>query len=124
MNYSCGYWANAKNLEEAQLHKMELIAKKLKLKPGMRVLDLGCGWGGLCKYLAEKHGVTCVGVTVSAEGVKYANAHKGNLPISFRLMDYRDVDEVFDRVVSIGMFEHVGRSNYRTFYKEIANLPI
>lgn len=83
----------------------------------MRVLDIGCGWGGLCKYLAERHGVECVGITVSAEGVKYAKEKTKGLPVQFRLVDYRDLDEKFDRVVSVGMFEHVGRSNYRTFFE-------
>ncbi|XP_021950148.2 cyclopropane-fatty-acyl-phospholipid synthase [Folsomia candida] len=119
MTYSCGYWANATTLAEAQVDKMELIAQKLKLKPGMRVLDIGCGWGGLCKYLAEKHGVKCVGISISEEGVKYANLDINGLPVEFRLMDYRDINETFDRVVSVGMMEHVGKHNYRTFFKVV-----
>jgi cyclopropane-fatty-acyl-phospholipid synthase len=105
MTYSCGYWANAKNLGEAQVNKMELIAQKLKLKKGMRVLDIGCGWGGLCNYLAKNHGVECVGITISEEGVKYAKEKGKGLDVDFRLMDYRDLNEEFDRVVSVGMFE-------------------
>jgi cyclopropane-fatty-acyl-phospholipid synthase len=117
MQYSCGYWAKADNLNDAQVNKMELIAQKLNLKPGMRVLDIGCGWGGLCKYLAQKHGVECVGITVSKEGVKYGETLCEGLPVDLRLMDYRDLDEEFDRVVSVGMFEHVGSNNYRTFFE-------
>ena len=115
MNYSCGYWKNAKNLDEAQQHKMELIGKKLKLEKGMRVLDIGCGWGGLCKYLAETYGVSVVGVTVGGEGAKIARERCAGLPIDIRVQDYRSVNEKFDRIVSVGMFEHVGKRNYRTF---------
>ena len=104
MNYSCGYWRNAKTLNEAQINKMELIAQKLKLKPGMRVLDIGCGWGGLCKYLAEKYQVQVVGCTVSVEGAKLAQQRCENLPVDIRVIDYRDLDEKFDRIVSVGMF--------------------
>jgi len=118
MQYTCGYWAKADNLNDAQLHKMELIAKKLDLKPGMRVLDVGCGWGTLCKYLAENYGVRCVGITVSKEGVKYAEEKcKGLTTTEFRVQDYRDVNEKFDRIVSVGMFEHVGSHNFRTYFE-------
>jgi cyclopropane-fatty-acyl-phospholipid synthase len=109
MTYSCGYWAKATTLDQAQLDKMELIAQKLQLKPGMTVLDIGCGWGGLCKYLAKHHGVKCVGITISEQGVKYAKANADGLSVEYRLMDYRDLNETFDRVVSVGMFEHVGK---------------
>ena len=117
MNYSCGYWKDARDLNEAQLHKMELIGRKLKLEPGMRVLDIGCGWGGLCKFLAEKYDVQVVGITVSEEGAKIAQERCEGLPIDIRLQDYRDLNEKFDRIVSVGMFEHVGRRNYRTFFQ-------
>ena len=118
MNYTCGYWKNAKNLKEAQLQKMELIARKLKLEKGMKVLDLGCGWGGLCKYLAESYGVSVVGVTVSDDGVKYAKNMCAHLPqVDIRLQDYRCMNEAekFDRIVAVGLFEHVGHRNYKTF---------
>ena len=117
MNYSCGFWRDAKNLTEAQQHKMALIGRKLKLQPGMRVLDIGCGWGGLCKYLAETYQVNVVGITVSKEGAKLAQERCAKLPVEIRVQDYRDVDEKFDRIVSVGMFEHVGRQNYRTFFE-------
>lgn len=119
MNYSCGYWKDAKNLAEAQQNKMKLIGEKLKLKRGMKVLDIGCGWGGLCKYLAENYGVSVVGCTISVEQAKIARKVCANLPVEIRLVDYRDLDEKFDRVVSVGMFEHVGTSNYKTFFKVV-----
>jgi cyclopropane-fatty-acyl-phospholipid synthase len=120
MQYTCGYWARADNLNDAQLHKMELIAQKLKLKPGMKVLDIGCGWGLLCKYLAENYGVQCVGVSIGKEGIKYGQEKCKELPVDLRLMDYRDVNETFDRIVSVGMFEHVGVQNYTTYF-EVCN---
>ena len=113
--YSCAYWKNADSLEAAQIGKLDLIARKLKLKPGMRVLDIGCGWGGAAKYMAEHHGVEVVGVTVSTEQAKVARARCANLPVEIRLQDYREVTERFDRIYSIGMFEHVGTKNYRTY---------
>ncbi|XP_037030672.1 cyclopropane-fatty-acyl-phospholipid synthase-like [Bradysia coprophila] len=117
MIYSCAYWKDAKNLDEAQLHKMDLICRKLKLKPGMRVLDLGCGWGGLCKFLAEKYNVEVVGVTNSKEGAEDARVRCKGLKVEIRVHDYREVNEVFDRIVIVGFFEHVGRKNYRSFFK-------
>lgn len=102
MNYSCGYWKTAKTLAEAQTDKMDLIANKLMLKPGMKVLDIGCGWGGLCKHLAENYGVSMVGITVSEEGAKFARDRCSKLPVDIRLMDYRDLNEEFDRIVSVG----------------------
>ncbi len=86
----------------------------------MKVLDIGCGWGGLCKYLAENYGVSIVGCTISVEQAKIARERCANLPVEIRLQDYRDLNEEFDRIVSVGMFEHVGTSNYKTFFK-VAN---
>ncbi|CAG0892892.1 unnamed protein product [Cyprideis torosa] len=120
MNYSCAYWRNAKDLEQAQLHKMDLIARKLKLKPGMRVLDIGCGWGTMAKYLAENYGVTVVGYNISKEQVEYARRINHGLPVEIRMEDYRNANEKFDRVYSIGFFEHVGTKNHRTYF-EVAN---
>ena len=99
---------------------MELIAQKLKLKPGMKVLDIGCGWGGLCKYLAEKYQVRVVGVTISKEQKELAQANCKGLSVDIQLIDYRELNEKFDRVVSVGMFEHVGTANYKTFFKSVA----
>lgn len=115
MTYTCGYWKDANNLEEAQVAKLDLICRKLGLQPGMRFLDIGCGWGSLMAYAAEHYGVEAVGVTISKEQADWANANYPHLSLDFRLMDYRDVDEKFDRIASVGMFEHVGYKNYRTF---------
>jgi len=117
MNYSCGYWKTAKNLTQAQIDKMDLIGRKLMLKPGMTVLDIGCGWGGLCKYLAEQYRVKVVGITISKEGAKLAIERCKGLPVDIRLIDYRDLNEKFDRIVSVGMFEHVGPNNYDSFFE-------
>jgi cyclopropane-fatty-acyl-phospholipid synthase len=115
MNYSCAYWRKARNLDEAQESKMDLICRKLQLQPGMRVLDIGCGWGGLAAYMAQKYQVTVVGITVSNQQQDLASRRCQGLPVDIRLMDYRDLNETFDRIVSVGMFEHVGAGRYRTF---------
>jgi cyclopropane-fatty-acyl-phospholipid synthase len=115
LQYSCAYFRDADDLAQAQRRKMDLICRKLGLQPGMRMLDIGCGWGGLAKYAAERHGCTVVGVTISREQQTYAAAACRGLPIEIRLQDYRDVTGVFDRVVSVGMMEHVGYKNYRAF---------
>lgn len=120
MTYTCGYWKDANTLEEAQNAKLDLICRKLDLKPGMRVLDIGCGWGSFMSYAAEHYGVECVGVTISKEQCEWARNRYSHLPVEFRLQDYRDVNEQFDSIVSVGMFEHVGRKNHRT-YMETAN---
>ena len=115
LTYSCGYWRDAETLEEAQTAKLDLICRKLGLKPGMRLLDIGCGWGSLVSYAAQNYGVECVGVTVSKEQSAYIEAHYSDLPITVHLRDYRCLDQPFDRIASVGMFEHVGRKNHRTF---------
>jgi cyclopropane-fatty-acyl-phospholipid synthase len=120
MNYSCAYWKDADSLDKAQEDKLELICRKIYLKPGMRVLDIGCGWGAFGKYAAEKFNVEVVGITVSKEQVELGRKLCIDLPVEIRLMDYRDVNEQYDRIVSVGMIEHVGYKNYRTFF-EIAN---
>jgi cyclopropane-fatty-acyl-phospholipid synthase len=115
MVYSCGYWQHAITLDEAQEAKLDLVCRKLDLQAGMKVLDIGCGWGGFAKYAAEKYNVEVVGITVSAEQFKVAKRMCEGLPVKIRLQDYRDLEQRFDRIVSIGMFEHVGAKNYRTF---------
>lgn len=120
MVYTCGYWKDAKSLDKAQEDKLDLVCKKIGLKPGMTVLDIGCGWGSFLKFAAKKYKVKGVGVTVSAEQVKLGKELCKGLPVEFRLQDYREVDEKFDRIVSLGMFEHVGYKNYRT-YMEVAS---
>ncbi len=115
--YSCGYWKNASTLDEAQEAKLDLVCRKLYLAPGMRVLDVGCGWGGTARFAAERYGVEVVGITVSEEQARYARDMCRGLPVEIRLQDYRDVQGSFDRVLSLGMFEHVGCKNYRTYMR-------
>ncbi|RLC07293.1 MAG: cyclopropane fatty acyl phospholipid synthase [Deltaproteobacteria bacterium] len=119
MNYSCGYWEKATTLDHAQEGKLDLICQKLLLKPGMTVLDIGCGWGGFAKWAAEKYDVKVLGITVSREQVKFAKEYCKELNVRIELRDYRDLKEKFDRIVSIGMFEHVGSKNYKTFMKVV-----
>jgi cyclopropane-fatty-acyl-phospholipid synthase len=121
MNYSCAYWKNAETLEQAQENKLDLICRKLNLQPGMKVLDIGCGWGAFGKFAAEKYQVKVVGITVSKEQVKLGQKLSKGLPVEFRLMDYRALDGKFDRIVSVGMIEHVGYKNYNTFFKTASN---
>ncbi|MGY6029782.1 cyclopropane fatty acyl phospholipid synthase [Phytobacter sp. AG2a] len=116
MQYSCAYWKEAQGLEEAQIAKLTLICEKLQLQPGMRVLDIGCGWGGLAQFMAQRYGVSVVGVTISAEQQKMAQERCAGLDVDIRLQDYRDLNEQFDRIVSVGMFEHVGPKNYATYF--------
>ncbi len=117
MIYSCGYWKNAATLDEAQEAKLDMVCRKLHLRPGLRVLDIGCGWGGMAKFAAERYQVKVVGVTVSEEQARLATASCQGLPVEFRLQDYRQLNEPFDRILSLGMFEHVGKKNYRTFMR-------
>jgi cyclopropane-fatty-acyl-phospholipid synthase len=116
MVYSCGYWAKAKTLNEAQEAKLDLICRKVGLKKGDHILDIGCGWGSFAKFAAEKYGVSVVGVTVSKEQAVLARERCKGLPIEIRVQDYRDLDEKFDHIISIGMFEHVGVKNYETYF--------
>lgn len=117
--YTCGYWKDAKTLDEAQEAKLDLVCRKLNLQKGQRVLDIGCGWGSFLKFAAEKYGIIGVGVTVAKEQVQLAQELCAGLPIEIRLQDYRDLNEQFDHIVSLGMFEHVGEKNYAT-YMEVA----
>lgn len=121
MVYTCGYWKNAKTLEEAQDAKLELVCKKAGLKPGMKVLDLGCGWGGFAIYAAEKYGCQVLGVTIAKEQQRHgqAAADKAKLPVEIRLCDYREATGTYDAVVSIGMMEHVGWKNHRTLMEVV-----
>ncbi len=119
MIYSCGYWKDAASLQEAQEAKLDLVCRKLGLQPGMSVLDIGCGWGGTAKFAAERYGVDVVGITISKEQAKLAEDTCRGFPVEIRLQDYREVDETFDRILSIGMFEHVGTKNYRTYMRVV-----
>ena len=120
MIYSCGYWESAKTLEDAQRAKLELIFKKLELRAGQRVLDIGCGWGGALQLAASEYGIEGVGVTVSHEQAEYARRMCEGLPVAILLKDYRDLQTTFDRIFSIGMFEHVGAKNYRTYMETVS----
>ncbi len=117
LTYTCAYWDKAETLDEAQEAKLDLVARKINLKEGMKLLDIGCGWGSFARYAAEKYGAEVVGITVSKEQVKLAKELCKGLPVDIRLQDYRDVDGKFDHIVSLGMIEHVGQKNYRTFMK-------
>ncbi|MFT2011164.1 cyclopropane fatty acyl phospholipid synthase [Pontibacter sp. 13R65] len=120
MVYSCGYWKEATSLDEAQEHKLDLVCRKIGLKPGQRVLDIGCGWGSFARFAAERYGAEVVGVTVSKRQLELGRELCKGLPVELRLQDYRDVQEQFDHVVSIGMAEHVGYRNYRTYMQTAA----
>lgn len=119
MVYSCAYWRNAETLDEAQEHKLDLVCRKLNLQAGQRVLDIGCGWGGFARYAAECYGVSVVGINLSHDQRRIAKEACKRLPVDIRFQDYRCLERrrEFDRIVSIGMFEHVGYQNYRNFMK-------
>lgn len=120
MTYTCGYWPEGvNNLDEAQTAKLDLVCKKIGLKSGDRVLDIGCGCGSFAKLAAESYGAQVVGLTVSKNQVQYAKDNYKDLSIDIRFQDYRDINEKFDHVVSLGMFEHVGVKNYRTYMKVV-----
>jgi cyclopropane-fatty-acyl-phospholipid synthase len=120
LNYTSAYWKDAENLDQAQEAKLDLVCKKINLKPGMTVLELGCGWGSFAKYAAEKYGAQVVAVNISREQVRLARELCRGLPVELRLQDYRTVDGEYDAVISIGILEHVGYKNYRT-YMEVVN---
>ncbi len=122
MIYSGAYWRDADDLNQAQTNKLDLICRKLAMEPGMRVLDVGCGWGGTAKFAAEHYGVEVVGVTVSRDQTTRAREICRSLPVQIHFKDYRAIDGKFDRILSVGMFEHVGVKNYRTYMKTIARL--
>ena len=117
--YSCGYFKNTNSLDKAQEQKLDLICKKLKLKPDMTVLEIGCGWGSFAKFAAEKYKVKVVGLTVSIEQAKLAKEYCKGLDVEIKVQDYREEKGKYDRVLSIGMFEHVGYKNYREYFKLI-----
>lgn len=121
LSYSCGYWADGGTLEQAQRAKLELICRKLQLQPGMTLLDIGCGWGGLMRHAAEQYGAICIGLTISREQAEWASRQLQGLPARVELVDYREFRPAgaqrFDRLVSVGMFEHVGPKNYRSYFE-------
>jgi cyclopropane-fatty-acyl-phospholipid synthase len=119
MVYTCAYWKNATTLDDAQEQKLDLTCRKLNLKPGDHVLDIGCGWGSFAKFAAENYGAKVTGVTVSAEQAQLGREQCKDLPVDIKLMDYRQLEGKFDHIVSLGMFEHVGYKNYSTFMKAV-----
>ncbi len=118
MTGSCGYWPEGVgNVDEAQEAKLDLVCRKIGLKPGQRVWDIGCGWGAFMGFAAERYGAECVGVTVSPDQAAYGRERYGHLPVEFQVKDYREFDGKADHIVSMGMFEHVGYKNYRTYFE-------
>ncbi len=115
LNYTCAYWKDAANLDEAQEAKLDLVCRKIGIRSGMRILELGCGWGSFAKYAAEKYNASILGVTVSKEQVALGMQLCKGLPVELRLQDYRDVSGTYDAVISIGVMEHVGSKNYSTY---------
>src|SRR5690554_3968863 len=122
MMYSCGYWENANTLEEAQENKLKLICKKLKLEPGMKVLDIGCGWDRFAYYASKNHQVEVTGLTLSTAQAEIARQKCQDLRVEIKLQDYRDHEGQYDRVLSIGMFEHIGYKNHGTYMKAVNKL--
>ncbi len=120
MGYTCGYWKTAKNIDDAQIAKFELICKKIGLQKGMRILDIGCGWGSFMKYAVENYGVSCVGITISPSQIELGKKICQGLPIEFIFQDYRELNGTYDRIVSIGMLEAVGNKNYREYMKVVS----
>jgi cyclopropane-fatty-acyl-phospholipid synthase len=114
--YTSAYWHNNSTLDEAQEQKLRIVCEALGLRPGMRLLDIGCGWGSLAKFAAQEFGAVVVGVTISAEQCRFARASCAGLPVTILLRDYRNASGKYDRITSLGMFEHVGQKNYKLFF--------
>lgn len=121
MQYSCALFDEGDDLAAAQVRKLEWICQRLRLRPGLRLLDIGCGWGGLARYAAVQYGCQVVGITISREQFEYARRWCRGLDIEIQLHDYREIAGQFDRVVSVGMVEHVGHKNYRTYFRAVAD---
>lgn len=115
LQYSCAYFKDTDDLEEAQQKKLDLIAGKLDLKPSDSLMDIGSGWGGLARYMAENRGCEVTGVNISKEQLKHSREFCKDLPVNFLDQDYRNITGRYDKIVSVGMFEHVGQKNYREF---------
>ena len=121
MVYTCGFWDGVSNIDEAQTAKLDLVCRKLNIKEGDKVLDIGCGWGSFAKYAAEEYGAQVTGITISRDQVKYGTEMCKGLPVEIRLQDYRDINEKYDKIVSLGMMEHVGYKNYKAYMTIAAN---
>ncbi|QJR80501.1 cyclopropane fatty acyl phospholipid synthase [Alteromonas pelagimontana] len=122
MAYSCGYWQEADNLHQAQIAKLDLVCRKAQLQKGERVLDIGCGWGSFSQYAAQHYSVDVTGITISKEQQQLAQERCKGLPVDIQLKDYRSLKGKFDKLISIGMFEHVGPKNYSAYMKSAHNL--
>ena len=120
LTYTCSYWKNAADLEDAQAAKLDLVCRKIGLSAGQHVLDIGCGWGSFAKFAAENYQAKVTGITISSEQAAYARNICKNLPVTIRVQDYRLLDEQFDHIISLGMFEHVGFKNYLNYF-QVAN---
>ncbi len=119
MSYTCAYWQDAANLDEAQRAKLDLVCRKVGLRAGMKVLELGCGWGTFARHAAERYGVEVTGYTVSREQVALGKDLCRGLPVELKLEDYRRARGSYDAVISIGMMEHVGPKNHRTYMETV-----
>jgi cyclopropane-fatty-acyl-phospholipid synthase len=120
MVYSSANWGRASSLAEAQEAKLDFVCQKLQVARDSTILDIGCGWGSFAKFAAEKYGARVMGITLSENQAKFGRQMCADLPVEIRVLDYRDLSGIFDHVVSLGMFEHVGSKNYRT-YMEIVH---
>lgn len=119
LTYTCAYWKGSSTLDEAQEAKLELTCRKLGLKPGMRVLDIGCGWGSFAKYANEKYAVFVTGITLSKEQIKWSHEFCSAKNVDIQLLDYRNITGQFDCIVSLGMFEHVGFNNFKVYFETV-----
>jgi cyclopropane-fatty-acyl-phospholipid synthase len=117
MTYTCGYWSSAKTLKDAQDAKHDLICKKLNLKKGQKILDIGCGFGSFAMYASVQYQVSVLGITISKEQIEYGKKKCKGLDVQFKFQDYRDISGKYDHIVSIGMYEHVGHRQYKQFMK-------
>jgi len=117
--YTCGYWKTATNLDDAQEAKLDLVCQKIGLRSGMKVLEFGCGWGSFAQYAAEKYGAHVTGLTISKEQLSYAQEYCKGLPVDLRFQDYREAEGQYDAIISIGMLEHVGYRNYKTYMQVV-----
>ncbi len=118
LTYTCAYWKDAHDLDAAQEAKLDLVCQKLHLKEGQHVLDIGCGWGSFAKFAAENYGAKVTGITLSDEQAHYAQEDCKGLPVDIVIQDYRLLQGKYDHIVSLGMFEHVGMKNHRTFFQQ------
>jgi cyclopropane-fatty-acyl-phospholipid synthase len=119
MSYTCGYWAEAKTLDEAQEAKHEMACQKLQFTSGLHTLDIGCGWGGFSRHVAERHQAQVTGITLSKSQAEFARESCQGLPVTIRLEDFRDVRGRFERIVALGVIEHAGPKNHRAFFRKV-----